>query len=520
MILVFFVLCMGIWHYFDTAAGAAGAGDLWLCGIYKVLFAVSLGFLCVLFWGFRKRKWNLPVVGGISVLLLGSMFMVTLPPLAAPDEPTHFANAYAISNRILGETAQDEYGHVYMRREDEFLQNIEKVSGKEERKTLGRELTEETWKHIAEHITPVFAADGQREMVPTVLIPVNTTPAAHLLPALGITLGRLFGVNCIFLVFIGRFFNLLFFSVMVYGSMRVLPFGKNVLWGVSLLPMSLHLAASYSYDTFLMGMCFFFGSYCLYLAFAKPVVQKRDIFVLAVLAACFGPCKMVYSVMLGFALLIPVKKFGGWRNWGISAGTVLLAFGLAMMLVNFSTISNYAVGEENYVAWAAEEGYSVPYILHNPLSYIRVMYNSFAHLGDEWTLQLLGDCLGNLDPVLSVPFVVGAGMMGCIVLLSIRNAGEALYLNGGQKLWICFLAFVCLCGLMTAMLVGWTPISSVVVEGVQGRYVIPFLPFVLFCMKSDKLVRTDGTDEMLIFAVCALDCYAVLRLFSIVSMRL
>lgn len=520
IVLVLFVLCMGLWHYFDTAAGAAGAGDLWLCGMYQLLFAVSLLFLGVLFLGLFRKHASLPVLGALSVLFLGSMFMLTLPPLSAPDEATHFANAYAISNRLLRETAQDEYGHVYMRREDEFLQNIERVSGNEERKTLGRDLSEETWKEIAEHVTPVFAEDGKKEMVPSVLIPVNTTSAAHFFPALGITLGRLLGVNCIFLVFMGRFFNLLFFAAAVYGSMRLLPFGKHVLWGIALLPMSLHLAASYSYDTFLMGMCFFFGSFCFDLAFAKPKVQKRDIFVLAILAAGFGPCKMVYSVMLGFALLIPVKKFGGWKNWAISAGVVLLAFGLAMMLVNFSTISNYAVGEENYVAWAAEEGYSIPYILHNPASYAKIMYNSFAHLGDEWTLQLLGDSLGNLDPVLSVPFLAGAGMLVCIVLLSIRNAGEALYLSGLQKLWICFLAFVCLCGLMSAMLVGWTPISSVVIEGVQGRYVIPFLPFVFMCMKSDRLVRTDGKDEMLIFCICALDCYAVLRLFSIVSMRL
>lgn len=73
---------------------------------------------------------------------------------------------------------------------------------------------------------------------------------------------------------------------------------------------------------------------------------------------------------------------------------------------------------------------------------------------------------------------------------------------------------------MTAMLVGWTPISSAVIEGVQGRYLIPVIPFVLMCLKNDKVVRTAGNDEILIFAVCAMDCYVVLRLISIVSMRL
>lgn len=357
-------------------------------------------------------------------------------------------------------------------------------------------------------------------MVSSVQKPVNTTPAAYLAPALGITLGRLLHVNCVIVAFLARLFNLLFFAAMVCFSIRVLPFGKQILWGVSLLPMTLHLAASCSYDTFLMGTCFLFGSYALYLAYAKPMVQKRDIAVLAVLAAAFGPCKMVYAVVLGMALLIPVKKFGDWKNWALSAGTVLLAFALAMIAVNSGTIATYASGSDTYVAWAGEEGFSIPLLLHNPVLCFRMLYESLANLGDEWTLQMFGSVLGNLDPVLSVPFVVLLFMAGCLTALGIRKAGEALYLGGKQKAWIVFLAAVCLIGLMTAMLVAWTPMSSPVIEGVQGRYLLPVLPFVFMTLKSDRLVRVAGSDETLIFYMCALDCYTVFRLFSIVSMRL
>lgn len=524
VLLVLFVLIMGAWHYLDTEAGAVGSGDFWLCDMYMGLFAAALillaGMFLLLFVERLRKKIPLEVTAMLSILILGSMYLLTLPPISAPDEVSHFASAYGISNRILGGEAVDADGNVWMRRADEWIQNIYGAEGDEARESLGRTLTEETWKQISSHMSPVFVAGEAKEMVQSVSAPVNTTPVAYLAPALGIALGRLLSVNGILLAFLGRFFNLLFFGMMVYGSMKVLPFGKNVVWGISLLPMSLHLAASYSYDTFLMGMCIFFGSYCMYLAYAKPMVQKRDIVILAVTAAAFGPCKMVYAVMLGFALLIPVKKFGGWKNWIISAGTVLAAFAVSMVLVNRSTIATYATGSDTYVSWAAEEGFSIPLILHNPIMYIRIMYNSLVHLGDEWMLQLFGSSLGNLDPVLSVPFLVSLAMGTCLVLLSIRSAGEALYMKRGQKIWICFLAFVCLAGLMTAMLVGWTPLSSTVIEGVQGRYLIPVIPFVLMCMKNDCVVRTSGDDRKLIYCICALDCYVVLRLFSIVSMRL
>ncbi len=510
----------GIWHFLETGRGAAASGDFWLNQLYIGLLAASGIFLALFGAMILWKKVRVEICAFFAVMFLGCMYLFVLPPLSAPDEIAHFASAYAISNQMLGMERTDEYGFVLMRKEDEFLQNIEQVSGDETRTILGRMLEEDTWQKIVDRVTPIFVSDEQKVMVSSVNGQNHTTPVSYLAPAIGITLGRLLGVNCIILAFMGRFCNLLLYAGMVYGAVKVLPFGKMVLFGVSVLPMALHLAASYSYDTFLMAMCFFFGSYCLRLAYEKPMVEWKDILILAVLAAMFGPCKMVYAVMLGFCLLIPVKKFGDWKKWGVSAAAVLAAFGAAMVLVNRATITNYAVSTDTYVEWAAESAYSFSLILHNPLMYARVMYDSLVHLGDEWTLQLFGSTLGNLDPVLSVPFAVTVTMGGCLVLLSLRNAGEALYMKAWQKVWIVVLAFGCLIGLMTAMLIAWTPLSSPVVEGVQGRYLLPVIPFVFMCLKNDNVVRTEGHDETLIFYMCVMNCYVLLRLFSIVSLRL
>ena len=35
------VILAGLWHFFDTAAGASGSGDLWLTGAYWLLFAAA-----------------------------------------------------------------------------------------------------------------------------------------------------------------------------------------------------------------------------------------------------------------------------------------------------------------------------------------------------------------------------------------------------------------------------------------------------------------------------------------------
>ena len=53
---------------------------------------------------------------------------------------------------------------------------------------------------------------------------------------------------------------------------------------------------------------------------------------------------------------------------------------------------------------------------------------------------------------------------------------------------------------MFSMLLAWTPVSSNVINGVQGRYLLPLLPMFLLSLKNDKVVRTDWDDRGLLFA--------------------
>ncbi len=78
---------------------------------------------------------------------------------------------------------------------------------------------------------------------------------------------------------------------MLYLSMKRIPFGKEVLLGVAVLPMTLHLAASFSYDVMILSRMFLLTAVCLDLAYVKKNGRVRDVVLLAVLAAVAGPCK-------------------------------------------------------------------------------------------------------------------------------------------------------------------------------------------------------------------------------------
>ena len=73
-------------------------------------------------------------------------------------------------------------------------------------------------------------------------------------------------------LFLGRLANLLLFAALAALAVKTAPFGKRVFTVAALLPMTLHLAASFSRDAPLLGLCFVFTALLMDAAFG---IRKR-----------------------------------------------------------------------------------------------------------------------------------------------------------------------------------------------------------------------------------------------------
>lgn len=530
------VIVLGIWHYQSVKAGALESRDFFLLSWYKVLTVCAA--VTVLLFGYfylvkrMIRTETFFLAGGLA---LGLSFLFVLQPLSAPDEIRHYISAYRLSNQMMGLPDTDEYGQVLIRKQDEFIVNqqmdgleLKEQEGEEpkegndqeekERIVLGQQLTEYTYREVAKRS---LKGTGEDELISSRQMAVQTTPLAYLAPGIGITTGRLLNMGGMGLLYLGRLFNLGLYLGVVWLALRRLPFGKPVMCAVALLPMTLHLAASFSYDTMINAMMFLFSAVCLDLAYSGKQVKVRDIVLLAAVIGIAGPCKMVYAPVMGLCLLIPVRKFGGWKKWTISAAAVLGTWLVAMILVNSQTISVYTAGTENYIGWAEETGYTMSGLLHRPGLMLQMFYNSLIWQAEYYHLTMIGAYLGQVDPVLDVPYIVVMGLTAALVLLSLqRPEEETVYFTGRQKTWIWVLFIGCAGATMFSMLLAWTPVTSLVIAGVQGRYFLPLLPVALMTLKNRWIICTANRDREILYMILCADAYAVLRLFSIVSMRI
>lgn len=540
---------LAVMHFFDVRDGVMESGDGWLLGRYLLVCASAMAVSSAAGGLLFLEKRRLEHIFFALALCLGLLFLYVLPPLSAPDEVRHYISAYRLSNYMLGISDYGGDGRVPVRLEDWFAEDpcgdyeaeldengvfVVPENHAGGAKVLGEMLTEESYALI--HDYAWGQKDRYREMAEdggsaslkgkrrgsialSIHAPVATTPLAYLMPAAGITIARLLGLNTLWLLILGRVFNLLFFAICVSLAIRRLPFGKEVMFGVGLLPMTLHLAASYSYDVLLICGIFLFTAICLDLAYAAKRVRLADIFLLAGIMAVAGPCKMVYAVFMGLCLLIPVRKFGGWGKWAASAGCVLGSWAVAMALVNSQTLASYASGTGNFIDWAQEEGYTLAHLWHEPLRVFRLFFNTVIWQGETWHLTMLGAYLGNVDLVLDVPYLLILGLSLGLLALALKKPGESV-MAFGQRAWIWALCLACVGALMFSMFLAWTPLSSRIVCGVQGRYFLPFLPILLLTLKNGTIVLTKDVNRSILYLMCCADAYVLMRIFAIVCMRL
>ena len=190
-----------------------------------------------------------------------------------------------------------------------------------------------------------------------------------------------------------------------------------------------------------------------------------------------------------------------------------------MLLVNSQTIAAYTTATDTVVSWAEEQGYSLTYLIHNPGRLVTLFYNTLLWQGAYLHQTMIGSALGNLDAGLGAPYLVVMVLTGCLILLALKKPGETQLMTTGNRIWTVIVCAGCAGLTMLSMLIAWTPMSSSVISGVQGRYFLPFLPALLLICKNDRLILTKDINRSILYFMLVLNSYVLFRTFAAVVLR-
>ena len=431
-----------------------------------------------------------------SILFWGIIYSFLLPTATAPDEPQHFITSYKLSNTLMGispAVSPDDY--VYVRAEDyDIYQEIPIYD------TFSL-----TYKD--------FFKKGDENLIEYKGLEYRSSDSIAYVPqSLGITVARLLGLGYQQLLLMGRFFNLLFFAIIVFFAIKLTPIGKKTFFIIAHFPMVLELISSYSTDAPLLALSFLFIGYIFYLIYKKEKVSIFDIILLAIIGFLFVPIKIAYLPMVGLCILIPNKKFKN-KKFFFAGVALIIIYGAASTMIQRLNAFVSEVTTDNIIKWSQTPGYVVSDFIEHPFLSIRIILNTIFEKSDDYLFTMAGGKLCWLT--LNLPtYVIGIFyIIFFISLLSVEGEENTWTAKISQRIWIWFIVGATVILLFYAMLLGWTPYGYEFVEGIQGRYFIPLLPLGIVLLKNKTVVIKKKSEYFYLIATAMANSLMFLYIF-------
>ncbi|MDD3335504.1 MAG: DUF2142 domain-containing protein [Eubacteriales bacterium] len=466
-----------------------------------IIFATGLTFLIAWLFLFKWKKPIQTILLG-AVLVFGLLFNVILVPGIIPDEPAHIETAYRYSNLMLFLPYSTEDGGLLVRQGDDL----------NEFRLFGDSYSE-SYQNLEEHFA-FFCTGEDTALVETTGRDVRTGFIAYLPGAIGFTIARLLHLGTIPMVYLGRLCNLLFYFLCLYWALRITPVKKNLFALIGILPMGMQLACSLSYDVPMLGLSFLFISYGLRLIYVVPKLVWKDWVICGAFALLLAPCKLIFFPLMLLLFLISHQKFGSKLQKAAFLLAVFLAALLSFALSNLDSITMYfkdlGVDKSSTDNQRYQELYTLGWIVGHPKETVQIFLHTIRQDFDFFWKNMLGGRLSVFDPIIDWHVI----LLVALVFAAQKDPADTIRLSASTKAVGVFGFVIALLSVMLMMLFMYTPFGREVIEGVQGRYLLPILPVFMLALSSEEICLTEVAKRWLGVIVITINGAAVVEIWQ------
>jgi uncharacterized membrane protein len=257
--------------------------------------------------------------------------------------------------------------------------------------------------------------------------------------------------------------------------------------------MNIQAAASSSYDATTMIVCLLYFALIVRVVSAARSPDRWEKIGLIVLALFVAHSKLVYAPMIFAAVALQPSM--GWQRF-IRLAVPLVIAGAAGILLTFGLGYSGNPGASRGPLADALSHQQMQFLLGHPLAAVQLVPNTLATFRDVYAIEFLGR-LGWMDTTLPLPALV-------LIWASMLCAWAIDALKGQNPLGLGFVAAVIIgtevgiAAIIFALYVLWTApnegVGVPLATGVQGRYFIPFAPFVMAALAhSPKAVAARSS---------------------------
>ena len=432
------------------------------------LIGVSI-LLSIILYFCHPQKIHLST--GIIVFSVGIVYMCAMPVSMVPDESVHLFTAYHTSNMMMGidENGCEKKGCVMMREEDSLYNH-------------------QAYDYTDENIVSFLSQIGQKSTNENLVASgwgvMHGNEYLFIPCSLGISVARLLHLNTASLFFLGRLFNFVFYVVLSMLAVYLIPFGKLLLSSILTMPMSFQQGMSFSYDVCVNSIAFLLTAIAFKFAYenTKKVNWKKAIpllFFTFILAKAKGHAYITIALLPYIILFMNHLKCSNKKQTKVILSTVLVillivATGLGiMMIVNNNHLVSYT---PSYLSYADAEKYSISFLLNHPRYIPRILFGTLFVYGPYYLLTFVGHLLGWLELEISSIYI----KIELMILALFTVFSDTKKITSNKRSISIIASLISIVFIFAGLLLAWTPINTVLVQGVQGRYFIPVaLPLLL-----------------------------------------
>ncbi|MBE6504797.1 MAG: DUF2142 domain-containing protein [Methanobrevibacter millerae] len=431
---------------------------------------------------YTQNEDNLHKVAFVIILLFGITCVFLTPINDISDEQEHCTRSEIVSTgQILTDYVQVPnqtfYGYLTIKSVDDLAQNA------------------------GNNVFNTNVDDGKIDYSPVYLNSAfSQNPFYSYLPqALGFFLAKILDLNVIWMLWLGRLFNLLFYASVITLAIKKAPILKFPLLIISILPLAIYQAASLSVDGMFSCLAILAFSYFLYF-YKTPKIKWVDIGIFYLAIVLCGLLKSPFLALSLLLFLVPRENFESKRQNIISKLAILPLLAIGIMWSNYATtvLVNSWRGEffaKNHVN-AAEQ---VANLINNPIFALERFLDPFTRLPlvvDRFFLfsNDVRQYTSSLLAILYLIFFIAFSLL-CPLdeKFDIKTRVKGLVIG-----------LIIYYGVIFVQYLTWSSVGGTnALEGVFSRYFMPLLIFIPFIINKD-FYELDRKKIFLLFLTIAL----------------
>lgn len=474
--------------------------------VHSIIYGLFIMITIALIISILKNNYKLERLFLMIIIPIGLIYTLLIPPGIVPDEWVHMYSAFSLSSQIMQKETNDQ---VTMKVEEYEL--------------YSRQVTIPDDGYYDYVYNNIFSISDNNEYMNIEVDSVSFGQIFAYFPTtIGVTFARILNLGGVITAYVGRLFNFIYYTIITYFALKKIPFGKLLLFVVTMLPMACHQMFSLSYDAVLNATSFFCIAYGMFFVYQSDKIEKKDI-------AFYSLGSLILLTVKGsayaFILVIPIlAKYFNPNGYEIAKRTKIIIFIIVItciVLLNFrsfistgTTSSLGTVSGENLVPWSGTPSYTLSSLLTDIPGTIMLFINTFIEKGVWYINTAIGSELGWLN-ILMPTWTINV-WIGLLIISSFSEKSNNEVFTYEHKLLYFLIAAAVILVVMLAMALAWTPAGYQWIEGVQGRYYIPIIYLLLIWLQNTKIYLHDKIVKIVTIIIPIMAMISIYNLIPLV----